>query len=401
MSIEIRNPAADELRAAMGAAMVAFGDEQKDEDFERSRALMPLERFLCAYEDGVPAGAAGAYPLRLTIPGGEVAAAGVTWVGVKPSHRRRGILTGFMQRLLTDARERDEAVAILWASEAAIYGRFGYGVATHNVSLDSRTDRFALRDDPAPVGRVRLVDAAEALGLLPDAYDRVRAETPGMFARSRDWWERHKLADPEHWRDGASPKNVALHEVDGRVEGWAIYRVKSEWEHGIPSGVVRVVEAIGASPVGTREIWRYLHTIDLMARVDAETTDPGSLFLSVVDPRRLGLRYSDGIWLRFVDVEAALSARSYEEGEPVVLELHDDTAAWNAGRVRVGRDVERTDAAADLELTTRDLASTYLGGFTFADLARAGRVRELRDGAVARADALFRTARPPYCPEEF
>jgi predicted acetyltransferase len=184
--------------------MVAFGEEQRDDDFEQSSKIMPLDRFLCAYDDGRPVGCAGAYPFRLTVPGAEVGAAGVTWVGVKPTHRRRGILTAFMARLLDDARERDEAVAILWASEPAIYGRFGYGVATYNVSLDSRTDRFALRDDPGPVGSVRIVDTEEALALLPEAHERIRAEVPGMFLRTHDWWTQ-KLADPEHRRDGASP----------------------------------------------------------------------------------------------------------------------------------------------------------------------------------------------------
>jgi predicted acetyltransferase len=193
-----------------------------------------------------------------------------------------------------------------------------------------------------------------------------------------------------------------VHELDGRVEAWAIYRVKNDWEHGVPNGTVRVREALGVSPTGTREIWRFLHALDLMTRVDAETVDPGSpLFLMIDDPRRLGLRYSDGIWLRLVDVDAALKARTYGAGDAVVLEVRDAIAPWNAGRYRVGAEVARTDDEPDLELDVRDLASAYLGGFDFHALAHAQRVRELREGAVARADALFRTSRPPYCPEEF
>jgi predicted acetyltransferase len=121
----------------------------------------------------------------------------------------------------------------------------------------------------------------------------------------------------------------------------------------------------------------------------------------VVDPRSLHLRLSEGLWLRLVDVEAALAARSYSGDGEVVLEVRDGFCPWNAGRYRVGAGVERTDAAADLELDVADLASAYLGGFSFARLAAAERVREVKEGALERADVLFRTERTPYCPEDF
>jgi predicted acetyltransferase len=223
-----------------------------------------------------------------------------------------------------------------------------------------------------------------------------------MCNRTEDHWKLYKLADLEHWRRGAGPKFFALLEIDGVPEGFATYRIKSEWEQGIPKGELRVLDAIATSPVATRELWRFLFGIDLVVKVEQWMFDAGSpLFLMVEDPRRLHLHLSDGLWLRFVDLEAALSARSYATNDSVVFEVRDEFCPWNAGRWRVGADVEKTTEPADLELDSRDLASAYLGAFNFHRLAAAERVRELRPGALARASALFRTTRPPFCPDEF
>ena len=402
MSIVIRTPAEEELRAAMRAGEGAFGTEPKEDDYERHGKMLPLDRFLAAYDDGRPVGTTASFGFELTVPGGFVPAAGVTWVGVLPSHRRRGILRNFMRRQLDDVHQRGDAVALLYASESAIYGRFGYGISAPNVTLDAETDRFAFRDDPGPVGSMRLMSFDEALELLPPVYDRVRREVPGMLARDEAWWRQYKLGDPEHWRRGAGPKVYAGLELDGAVEAYALYRIKGDWEQGLPRSQVQIVEAIATSAVATRELWRFLFGIDLVPKVLQWVFDPGSpLFLMVEDARRLHLRLSDGLWLRLVDVEAALKARSFASEDSVVLELRDEFCPWNAGRWRVGHEVARTDAKPELELDVRDLASVYLRAFDFRQLAVAQRVRELRDGALDRATALFRTERPPFCPEEF
>jgi predicted acetyltransferase len=402
MPIEIRSPSEDEIRATMQRAHAAFGSEQKDDDYERERKIMPLDRFIAAYDNGQAVGTAGAYPFQLTVPGGELPAAGVTWVGVVPSHRRRGILTEFMRHQLADTHERGEPIAILFASESAIYGRFGYGITAPGVSLHAERARFAFRDDPGPAGAVRLVDLDEARRLFPPVYDAVRRATPGMFARSDTWWGENTLADPEHWRRGAGPKFYAALELDGEAAGYAMYRIKDEWEQGMPRGAVRVIEAMATSTAATREVWRFLFGIDLVTTVEYWLHDPGSpLFLMVVDPRSLHLRLFDGLWLRLVDVEAALGGRAYGAEDAVVLDLHDELCPWNTGRWRVGDGVERTDEEPDLELDVVDLACAYLGAFDFHRLAAAERVRELRPGALERASALFRTERPPYCPEVF
>ena len=401
MAVEIRNPSEDELRQAMKAVEAAFGEEQKEEDLDRHQKGMSRDRFLVAYDGAIPVGTTASLPFELTVPGGELAAGGVTWVGVLPSHRRRGILTQMMKRQLHELHERGEPLAILWASEAAIYGRFGYGISAPTVQLDADRSRFSLRDDPGPRGAVRLIDSEEAAKVLPPIYDAVRRQVPGYTSRSALLWELYRLADPEHWRRGAGPKFYAVLEFDGKPVGYTLYRIKLDWQEGFAKSQVRVLETCATSAAAERELWRFLFGIDLVVRIQGRH-DPGSpLFLMVVDPRSLMLRVSEGLWLRIIDLEAALTGRTYAADDTVVVEVRDELCSWNAGRWRLGSDVGRTDDDAELELDIADFATAYLDAFDFGRLAEAQRVRELKPGALGRATDLFRTARPPYCPEDF
>src|SRR5712692_1325001 len=358
MEIQIRNPSEDELRAAMQAGGAAFGEEQREGEFERHSQMLPRDRWFVAYDGDEPVGTTTSHPFLLTVPGGELAAGGVTWVGVLPSHRRRGILRDMMKRQLEDLRDRGEPLAILYASEPLIYGRFGYGVAAPAVSMDGECARFSYRDDPGPTGAVRILDAEEALHVLPAVHDAVRREVPGFVARDTNGWKLARLADPEHWRRGAGPKFSAVLEFAGEPVGYAIYRIKHDWQDGYSQSQVRVVEAIAASPAATRELYRFIYGIDLVVRVHQERYDPGSpLFLMVNDPRSLRLKVSEGLWLRLVDLEAALAGRTYAGDDEIVLDVSDSFCPWNAGRWRVGKTVGRADDEADLELDTADLAS--------------------------------------------
>jgi predicted acetyltransferase len=401
VGIEIRNPAEDDLRNAMKAVEAAFGEEQKEEDLDRHQKVMRRDRFLVAYDGAIPVGTTASLPFDLTVPGGQLAAAGVTWVGVLPSHRRRGILTQMMKRQLRDLHELGEPLAILWASEAAIYGRFGYGISAPTVQLDADRSRFSLRDDPGPQGAVRLIDREEAAKVLPPIYDTVRRQVPGFTSRDELLWDLYRLADPEHWRRGGGPKFFAVLEFDGEPVGYTLYRIKSDWEEGFSKSHVRVLETCATSPAAERELWRFLFGIDLVVKIQGRH-DPGSpLFLMVVDPRSLMLRVSEGLWLRVVDLESALTGRTYAADDTLVVEVRDELCPWNAGRWRMGTDIGRTDEGAELELDIADFASAYLGAFDFERLAAAQRVRELKPGALERATNLFRTSRPPYCPEDF
>lgn len=401
MSLEYRSPTADELASVLRTTHSAFGEEMRDEDLEHLGPLMPADRVLAAWDGSSPVGTAASWPFELTVPGGVLRAGGVTWCGVLPSHRRRGVLSELMRLQLDDLHARGEPLAILWASEAVIYGRFGYGIAAPETSIDAERSAFALRDDRGPRGTVRLVSAEEAFELFPSLYESRRLQRQGALSRSDGWWKL-LLADLEHWRRGGGPKFYALLEMDGEPAGYALYRLKSKWEEQAPRGELDVLEAFATSSEATAELWRFLFGIDLVARVKHSRLDPSwSLFLMVTDPRRLHLSISEGLWLRLVDLGAALIGRGFNEAPEVVLEVEDRSLERNAGRWLVGAEPGRTDREPDVAIDIADLASAYLGAFTFERLAAAGRATELRPGGLARATALFATPIAPVCPEVF
>jgi predicted acetyltransferase len=404
MAVEVK-PAAteDEFREAFFAIAQYFGGSTTDETTDMFVQTIELDRMHAAHDDGRIVGGAGAFTFELSVPGGSIPCAGVTTVGVFPTHRRRGVLRAMMRAQLDDVRRRGEAIAALWASEETIYGRFGYGLASWGgeISLPREYGAFA-----APFERegvVRFVDADDALELFPPVYEAVRAERPGMFSRTREWWQLRIIADPESRRRGSGPKRYVVHETGGTPTGYGIYRHRPSFEAGSSTAVVGIVEALGSRPAATREVWRYLLDIDWSATVEAYLMPPDHpLFLLLATPRRAKYRMGDALWLRLVDVGEALSARTYRHGEPVVFEVRDAFCDWNDGRWRLadGR-AERTDDAPDLRLDADALGSAYLGGVSFAELQAALRVEELTPDAVARADDLFRTPLHPWCPEIF
>jgi predicted acetyltransferase len=399
----------EELMDALRPINHYFGGRTHELDTERWARTLPPERMHAAREDGATVGGAGAFPFELTVPGGIVRAAGVTVVGVLPTHRRRGILRAMMRAQLDDIHQRGEPLAYLWASEETIYGRFGYGMASlcGEIDLPKPWNAYAQAVEPRPGTRLRIVEETEALEPLAEIYDRVRPLYPGMFSRTRDWWALRRLADPEHRRQGGGVLNRVLLTFDERPEGYALYRMNQAMEAGASTGSVNVIEAVGATPEATREIWRFLLDIDWIGRVKAFglPVDHPLLFL-LARNRPMKFRVSDALWVRLVDVQAALSSRAFGQGDAIVLEVADVFCPWNEGRYRIGTDegalrVERTRSTSDIALDAAALGSVYLGGFGFAQLAEAGRVRELRTGALARADALFARGRAPWCLEIF
>ena len=402
MAIDVR-PAADqaEFRQGLGAIGHFFGWEPSEEDSERFSKFLPVERMLVATDGKAIVAGAGSFPFEMTVPGAMVPTAGVTVVGVLPTHRRRGILTSMMRRQLDDTRAGGEPLAALWASEPAIYGRFGYGLASFCGEIDVPRERAALAVSGGLRGEVRIVTAEEALASFPALYDAVRAERPGMMSRTRDWWEHRRLRTQTH--ESGGPLVLALLELDGVPAGYALYRVNQKLESWGTAGHVRVLEALGTSPNATREIWRYLLEFDWTSRIEAARLPADhELLLLVADPSRLKFMVTDALWVRLVDLPAALAARSYEGDDPIVFDVSDAFLPDNAGRWRLaGGQAERTDDDPDLRLDVNALGSTYLSGITFGELLRAGRIEELREGAAARADVLFRADRAPWCPEIF
>ena len=406
MEIDVR-PFDGEPRDFWIAGELAFAERPRDEDYDRWAAMFEADRAVAAFDGSRVVGTAGIFTFELTVPGGILPAAGVTIVGVHPTHRRQGILRRMM-RLQTDAiHERGEPLAILWASEGGIYQRFGYGLGSLHLAVDVERERSAFRAAHTPSGTIRFVDVDEATRLFPPVYDAVRATRPGFFARSPAYWDAEFFPDPEHWRRGASAAFHVVHEVAGEADGYARYRIRDEWEMVGPKSKVVVVEIMATSPAAQLDLWRYLFDIDLMARLEAwnlPVDDP--LLLSVAEPRRLKGTLGDALWVRIVDVSSALAGRRYAADGRLVIELSDEFCDWNDGvwELSVENGVPMIGPStdpADLACDVTDLGAAYLGAFGFRQLADAGRVRELQPGAVARADGLFRTERAPWCPKVF
>ena len=395
----------EEFKRAVGAIGHYFGGwPADDESAQRFAANLPLDRMHAAFDGDRIVGGAGAFPFELTVPGGQVRCGGVTVVGVLPTHRRRGILTAMMRAQLEDIRERGEPIAALWASEEVIYRRYGYGLASLSGEMALPSGYARLREPADDRTSVRIAPLQESKDVFAAIYDRVRVRTPGMFARTDTWWETRNLPDPPERRQGGGEKNALVLELDGEPAGYALYRIHVKFEGGVSAGHVDVIEAVADGPLATRELWRVLLDMDWKATLKA--------FLLPIDhplvhqltyPRRMQLRIGDGLWVRVVDVGAALSARAYADADPVVIELEDAFLPENSGRWRIGDGgAERSDEEPELALGIGELGSVYLGGFGFGELVRAGVVRELKEGGAARADALFSVDAPkPWCPEIF
>jgi len=404
MSFDVRTVKdLDEFTSAVLAIGQYFGMTPTEERMQRFLDQITAERMHAAWENGAIVGGAGAFAFDLSVPGGDLPTAGVSVVGVYPTHRRRGVLRLLMRAQLDAAHERGEPLAALWASEETIYGRFGYGLASYcgEIKLAHEYTSFALSREPE--GRIRFLEPDEARDALPPVYERVRAQWPGMFSRDELWWEQREITDPDDRREGAGPKRWVAYEREGSLDAYAVYRHKPGWEEGSTVAELRVVEALAATPIAERDLWDYLLSIDWKATVRAFLLPPDhALFLLLATPRRARYRMGDGLWVRLVDVGAALCGRQYASEGSVVFEVLDDFCPWNEGRWKVESGAaERTDAEADIALPAQSLGSAYLGGISLAALARAGRAVELKEGALMRADAMFRWDRHPWCPEIF
>ena len=406
MEIEVRRFEGS-LKAWFDAVDISFGQRVVDEDLPVVEAYTELDRALAAYAGDRVVGTAGIFSFDMTIPGGRMPVAGITMVGVHPTHRRRGILTAMMRAQLDAIHERGEPLAVLWASEAAIYGRFGYGLATFKASIEIERARAGFREQHVPRGTFRLLEPDEATAACRPVYEHYLPTRIGAFSRSEGWWRAEFIHDPERWRRGGGPAFFLLHETDGVGDAYARYRMHGDWDERGPKGSIDVQEAIALNPAAERELWAYLFSVDLSAKTRAFNVpvDWGMRFM-LSEPRRLGMTIGDAVWLRIVDLPAALERRTYAGRDRLILEVRDGFCPWNAGQWEVeanpdGARATKTDADPDLVVEAADLGSAYLGGVSFAELGLAARIEECTPGAAARADALLRTPLAPWCPAVF
>ncbi|URM94802.1 GNAT family N-acetyltransferase [Actinomadura madurae] len=394
--IEIRDiPEADAVRMRDFAGVV-FHLSMDDGDQERDGwPLLRAER-IGAYDGGTLVGQLGALPMRLAVPGALLDCSAVTFVGVLPTHRRRGILTSMMDRMDADAIATGRPVAALWASEGVIYGRYGFGLATRAIGLEVDSSRpLDLRTVPDD-RPLRLVDTASAPDLLGPIHDRSLAVRPGGLVRDADWWTRGVLRATDRDAEGYTAPRIVHHPA-----GYAVYRARG--------GTIRVVDLVADTPQAEAALWRFLASIDLSSRVVAPNRPVDDLLPHMAaDSDQVTVTHGFGaLWLRLIDVPAALRARSWATDDTFVLEVGDPRIPGNDGRWRLGTSTtgaaacEATTERPDLTLTAADLAAVYLGGQDPVTLTRVGAVTEHTPGAAARLAASLAVPLAPYINDDF
>jgi predicted acetyltransferase len=391
----------EEFRSALYGIGQYFGAPANDDQIARFTSYLDLERMHAAFEDGEIVGGAGAFTYDFTVPGGSLPCAGVTVVGVYPTHRRRGVLRAMMRAQLDDVHARGEPIAALWASEETIYGRFGYGLASWQGDIKLRREWGGFARPLERRGRTRFVTSEEAQKLFPPVYEALRRQRPGVPSRSDMWWELRQTRMPDEW--ASNPRRFVVLELDGEVQAYAIYRLHGSFEDGVSTARLEVQEAIASTPQATAEIWRFLIDIDWTQTIEAELLPPDHpLLLLLANPRRAKYRLGDALWVRLVDVGAALSGRDYSSDASVVFEVRDAFCPWNEGRWKLeGGKASRTEEPAEIALDVDALGSAFLGGVSFAQMHEALRIEELVPGALHRADTLFEWRPLPWCPEIF
>jgi predicted acetyltransferase len=401
VEIDVR-PYEGDHRAYLDSIAVGFSEHMTDEGAKLYDAVLEWDRAIAAYDGDRLVGNAAAIGFELTIPGGMLPTAGITTVGVQPTHRRRGALRRMMRMQLDDVHERGEPLAALWASEGSIYQRFGYGLASLKASVRLDRHRNAYRLPHSFSGQIRMVTENEARTAFPPVYDAVRPTRVGFFTNSPEFWNSEVFYFPAEWRRGRGAPFHVVHDVGGTIDGYARYAIREGDE-----SEVSVLDLMATTPAAHLDLWRYLADIDLMSRVESwnvAVDDP--VLLAVAEPRKLEMKLGDALWLRIVDLSSALAARRYRGDGRVVLEVADEFCPWNDGRwsltIEAGVPlVEPTTDTPDLSCDVTDLAAVYLGAFSYGQLSAAARVSELAPGGVERADALFRTDRAPWCPRVF
>ncbi len=401
--IDIRPTTPDEWRAAADVVRAALmWGPLSDEEYQKSTASWADCDSLTAWDGGRCVGHLGSFRFRTVVPGGAwVPTAGLTRAGVLPTHTRQGVLTRLMHGQLVEAHARGQVLASLRASEAVIYGRFGFGVAGEAAELELDPQRAVVVRGAAP-GTIRLLRPDEVLAAVSECYSRVAPLHVGAIDRP-DWmW--HRLF--EHPIAGTGNRFVAVHEsVEGELDGFVDYETSFVAEFGsMPHGTAEVHDLWGATPAVELALWNYVLSIDLVRRVRAEERpldDPVRWAVRDYRGVRIGQRW-DEQWLRLLDVDAALAARTYGPGPSVTIAVTDPLLASNTGTWQVTsegarRTSDRADATADLAVDIATLSALYLGGPSWTELAAVGDVVARNGTCLVAADALFASRPAPFC----
>jgi predicted acetyltransferase len=400
--IEVRTIREEEIPDYLAAVSTGFHMHMAEGEAEFRGDQIDPTRTYGAFDGQRMVGTARSFGAELTVPGGAaIKVAGVTNVTVTGTHRRRGALSSMMRQQLEEVAGRGELAAMLIASEAPIYGRYGYGPATEHVLLevDATAGHFL---HPLPPGSVQLSSAADIRSEAPAVYERVRRSQAGAITRLDRWWDmRFGIV---HGPTSPKPTFFAIYrEEAGRVQGYVQYRIKSDWDYRVPRGLVEIDELLAATDDAYAALWRHCIGLDLVKTVTAENRPPLEALPWLLSDRRAVQQRgrADLLWVRLLDIPAALIARRYRVEDRLVLEVTDSwrqctsRLALEAGAAAVT--CVATDDPPELTIEVADLSAAYLGGTPLWPAAAAGRAIEHRCGAVASFDRLFGTDRHPFC----
>jgi len=405
MTTEVRAARADEMNqfGLIGAYVYAgaFGDGADNVVAQNNRP----EWTLCAFVDGRMAASYSCVPFTMRANGRAVAMGGVTAVGTLPEYRRQGLLRAITTRSLRDMRERGQAVAALWASQAAIYQRYGYALASALVSYRIDTVDVGFGDGNGGSARIARIDADAGYDVLKKIYIEFVEQRICYLHRAKPLWLNNVLSTTP----ATGPAHIAVaYAGDGKPIGYVVYHVRNEKiAHPTRSQELVVKDLIWLTADAYRSLWSWLARHDLVGRITwlrAPVDDPAlELF---VEPRLLNAQTRDGIWLRIVDAPVALAGRGYQVEDSITLDIvQDDLTPWNAGRYTLdcspgGATVTSSRGSADLTLTVKALASLYSGYRTPWQLAQWGLI-DGDNAALERATRIFATRHAPHCPDNF
>ncbi|MFL6205520.1 MAG: GNAT family N-acetyltransferase [Acidimicrobiales bacterium] len=405
----VRTLREDELVEASRIVNRAMLGSVTDEVNQGWASLIDTKTSLGAFSSaGELVGFARDFDAQLAVPGGaDVAAAGVTAVGVLSHHRRQGHLTRLMETQLHAMADRGVAVALLVAAEWPIYGRFGYGPAIDacGFDIDARTTRFTA----APSGSIEVVSPEALRPELEAAHERRRRRTPGAISRAADVWD--TVAGIRSWpgqpHEPGPLRGALWRDDEGTVQGAVAYKVIDHWDRNRPAGKVEVTLLVGATAEAERELWRHLCEIDWIVTVSASNRgvdDPLPLMLA--DGRAVArVDVFDCIWARLLDLPAALGSRRSLHADRVVVEVADGqgiaSGRWSIELGPDGAEVKPSDARADVALPVGALSAAFLGGRSVRRLHEAGALDEGTPGGVDRLDALLTTPTAPWSPTTY
>ena len=398
---DIRPVDDSEWRRFAEATFLGFHEEPDDEEITWWRTVVRLDRTLAVFDGDRIVGTAESLLWTMTVPyASPVRCAAVTSVTVTPTHRRRGLLRAMMIRQLNDLHAAGEPTAALYASEAAIYPRFGYGIAATGFAVTVERDHAALRTTVDMANRVAYVDLEEATSRLPAIHDRALRDRPGVMSREPGMWRQATVFDAARMRQRFGPRQAVVVDDD---RGYVLYRMKPDPDDDVPpGGTVRVEELMAADAEAEAVLWSYIFGLDLMRYMEAANRPPDDpLRFLLVDPAREVRRFSSNLYIRIVDVVQALTARGYAAADRMAIAVEDSVCDWNDGCWLLethpdGASCRRSDHAPDLRMNVTELASVYLGGVTASWLGAAGLIEERTPGALRRADRLFSAPLPPW-----